>query len=139
MASRLNVSPAVRAMGKFVPEPNSGCWLWDAAVDGKGYGEISAGRRGQSPLRAHRVIYEHLVGPIPDGMDLDHLCRVPICVNPDHLEPVTRAENLRRGLKRQPGTHCQVGHIWADGALYISPKGKRHCRICQRERERRRA
>lgn len=73
------------------------CWLWQASLDGKGYGQINGGRTPTRMMRAHRVAYELVIGPIPDGLDLDHLCRTPRCVNPDHLEPVTRRENTARG------------------------------------------
>lgn len=91
-----------------IPEPNSGCWLWTGAVDENGYPRIAIdGRNG----RAHRVSYETHVGPIPDGLHLDHLCRMPCCINPAHLEPVTVAENVLRGWKsRGKNTHCKHGH-----------------------------
>jgi len=78
------------------------CWLWTGGTaggtPGDRYGYIGPGRRGSGPmLRVHRVVWELLVGPIPEGLELDHLCRVRICCNPDHLEPVTHRENLRRG------------------------------------------
>ncbi len=77
-----------------VERTDSGCWLWTGALNG-GYGRIhhSPGR----VLYTHRAAYELLVGPVPEGMDLDHLCRNRACCNPDHLEPVTRRENLLRG------------------------------------------
>lgn len=70
-----------------------GCWLWTASLDGNGYGRFHDGERD---TKAHRSGYEMLVGPVPDGLELDHLCRVRACVRPDHLEPVTHAENVRR-------------------------------------------
>jgi hypothetical protein len=82
------------------------CWLWVGAIGTGGYGNFyisSVGRRIRS-VRAHRWAYEHLVGSIPDGLDLDHLCRNRACVNPAHLEPVTRRVNLRRGI-RTAGQH----------------------------------
>lgn len=79
-----------RIITKFEIAAN-GCWNWTAARTKLGYGKISP------RLLAHRAIYELSVGPISDGLELDHLCRNPSCVNPDHLEPVTHAENLRRG------------------------------------------
>ncbi len=75
-------------------EKTDGCWLWTGAENGRGYGTFwSEGM----VVRAHRWAYGHLAGPIPDGLDLDHLCRVKSCVNPDHLEPVTHRVNVRRG------------------------------------------
>lgn len=85
-------------------EPNSGCWLWVGADNGAGYGTMTSGHSTRA--YAHRVSYELARGPIPDGMHLDHLCRIRCCVNPDHLEPVTNAENARRGLA---GHHMKNG------------------------------
>lgn len=85
-----------------------GCWIWQGPDNGQGYGTLRLpGVRKKS--YAHRVSYEMLVGPIPEGLYLDHLCRNPPCVNPDHLEPVTHAENVRRGLA--------VGHTNTRGEL----------------------
>lgn len=72
-----------------------GCWLWTGTVNRQGYGRFCIGGRGNTRL-AHRVTYELLVGPVPVGLELDHLCNVRGCVRPDHLEPVTHVENLRR-------------------------------------------
>lgn len=81
------------------------CWLWTGYIDGQGYGQFHHdGRVGY----AHRVAYEALVGPIPSGLHIDHLCRVTACVRPSHLEPVTQAENLRR--QGAAITHCPQGH-----------------------------
>lgn len=88
-----------------VDQDESGCWLWTAATTPTGYGQF---RFHDGSRAAHRLAYEQMVGPIPDGLELDHLCRVRNCVNPDHLEPVTHAENLRRRvLVRKGGQfHC---------------------------------
>lgn len=86
-------------------ERGEGCWVWVGAIQSKGYGSFWS--NGRSTL-AHRVSYRDLVGEIPDGETLDHLCRNLRCVNPDHLEPVTREENLRR--KALAITHCRRGH-----------------------------
>jgi len=76
----------------YMPEPNSGCWLWLGSISKKGYGKGPNGRH------AHRTIFEHYKGPIPNKLELDHKCRVRSCVNPDHLEPVTTKVNVHRGL-----------------------------------------
>lgn len=80
-------------LDRSIPEPNSGCWLWMWAVDGNGYGAICS-------QLAHRLSYGAFVGPIPPELTIDHKCCVNSCINPDHLEPVTRAENTRRQMAR---------------------------------------
>jgi hypothetical protein len=117
------------------------CWLWTASLT-QGYGQAYLGGKH----KAHRLVWELLVGPVPDGLELDHLCLVKHCVNPDHLEPVTHAENVRRGLARKGWPpYCPKGHPYdrANTMLRLSgPKvGTRLCRECQRassERYRRR-
>lgn len=106
------------------------CWLWTASGNGRGYGKFHV----DGTLRyAHRWVYEQLVGPVPAGLELDHLCRVPACVNPDHLEPVTHAENMRRGAPTgRRKTHCPQGHPYAGAHLYVTPDGRRDCRTCRR-------
>ena len=123
--------PNDRFWSKVLPEPNSGCWLWTAALDTKGYGQF-----GSSPVkRAHRLSYEAIKGPIPAGLDLDHLCRVRCCVNPDHLEPVTRRENLMRGptIAAHHATKmcCDNGHPLDGDNLVINKGGWRRCKICR--------
>lgn len=82
----------------------SPCWIWQRNKDRSGYGQITVGPKGgQTCVKAHRVYYERERGPIPIGLQLDHLCRVRDCVNPDHLEPVTLAENARRGFDARYG------------------------------------
>lgn len=85
--------PLDRLMALLERPTGSDCWLWTGYVAAGGYGEFHLAGRTR---KAHRVAYELLVGPVPEGLDLDHLCRVRRCVNPEHLEPVTRQENLRR-------------------------------------------
>lgn len=122
-----------------------GCWEWQASLDRKGYGRLRYRKRG---WQAHRFLYELLVGPIPDGLELDHLCRNPRCVKPAHLEPVTRQVNQLRGFsvsgRNARKTHCPQGHEYAPENIYWTRKGHRLCRTCQRSRslrdqERRRA
>lgn len=107
------------------------CWLWAGALDRHGYGATFYDGRVQ---RAHRAVYMELVGEIPQGLVLDHLCRTPACVRPDHLEPVTDAENLRRGLDpnraKKAQTHCKHGHPFEGRNLIIESNGCRRCRTC---------
>jgi hypothetical protein len=120
---------------KYVRHPLTGCWLWTACTNAFGYGTLWVNVR---PMLAHRVAYELFVGPIPEGLNLDHLCRVRRCVNPAHLEPVTQRENVMRGIsvtaKNAAVTHCHQGHPFDDANTYRN-NGKRQCRICQRRRE----
>lgn len=87
-------TPIQRFTDKWMPVPESGCWVWTDEDNHSGYGVFWDGKRS---WMAHRFSYEHFVGPIPEGLTLDHLCRVRCCVNPKHLEPVTIQENVRRG------------------------------------------
>lgn len=110
------------------------CWIWTAYTCRQGYGRFHSG----SSTLAHRFAYELLIGSIPEGMQLDHLCRNSSCVNPGHLEPVTNAENVRRGLSgdlRVLRKYCMKGlHEMTPDNLYtkISAKGRpwRTCKAC---------
>jgi len=109
------------------------CWLWTGARFSNGYGSFWL--LGKS-VGAHRVAYELWRGPIPEGLHLDHLCRVRHCVNPDHLEPVTVRENLSRSPVHQMNyTHCVHGHPLSGDNLYLW-NGRRKCRECNRRRSR---
>lgn len=112
------------------------CWEWIGDVGEDGYGRFYADQRMH---RAHRWLYEHMVGPIDTGLDLDHLCRNRPCVNPDHLEPVTRRENLIRGATiiaaQLAATHCPAGHPYNDENTYRNGN-QRRCRACQKQRDR---
>lgn len=136
MNARAKTPLAERLERHYVPEPNSGCWLWLSSVTGPGYGQISDPARRGRPLLAHRVSYELHVGAVPDGLDLDHLCRVRSCVNPRHLEPVSRRENLRRGAtltaKNIAATHCPRGHSYTEENTLRTNRGARSCRECNR-------
>lgn len=129
-----------------VPEyrPDLGpCWLWTVYLRPNGYGAFRWQGHGQ---HAHRCAYELLVGPIPEGMVPDHLCRVPACVKaianeqgPAHLEIVTPLENARRGTAgwvNRAKTHCPQGHPYDEANTYRSPSGRRVCRACQRKASR---
>ena len=110
----------------------SDCLLWIGSTNNRGYGLVQVD--GKLEL-AHRVSYEAAYGPIPDGLPLDHLCRTRNCVKPEHLEPVTHAENQRRGRLAaaiQVGDTCINGHeITDDAQLYVRPSGKVECRRCR--------
>lgn len=115
------------------------CWNWVGQIHHTGYGVIYLSRAEcKDPNRrlrlVHRVAYELLEGPIPEGLTLDHLCRNRRCVNPKHLEPVTVVENVMRGFSpnaiRARRTHCCKGHPLTGYNLIIKPFGYRNCRIC---------
>jgi hypothetical protein len=117
------------------------CWLWTAARSGNGYGVFSPTKT--TKMAAHRFADQALIGEIPSGLDLDHLCRVRDCVNPTHLEPVTRAENLRRSELTGPGrnfakTHCLNGHPLSEAYVYTDKRGVTHrfCVACRTKRYR---
>lgn len=104
------------------------CIIWTGAQNSRGYGCFAVD--GKSEL-AHRLAYMDKVGPIPDGMTIDHLCRVHSCVNPDHLEVVTQGENNRRAGLRIGGL-CKRGHEITEANLYINSKGRKECDDCRR-------
>lgn len=137
---------------RFWPKVDKGgpdeCWTWTAA-NSHGYGYIKVDGRMQ---RAHRIAFEMLEGPIPDGLDLDHLCHTEAahdgecpggptcphraCVNPAHLEPVDPEENYRRGIRPNTlKTHCPKGHPYDEENTYVDKLGKRSCRACHRKRQ----
>lgn len=134
-----------------------GCWLWTAGLN-RGYGSFYPGPnsgRSAHAIGAHRWLYEALIGPVPADLDLDHTCHSPsicaggetcphrACVNPAHLEPVTRRENLARGVRSvywAAKTHCPQGHPYDEENTYRHPRdGRRFCRACQRARWRERS
>jgi hypothetical protein len=124
-----------------IPEhrPDLGpCWLWLSVKTENGYGRFKLNGK---MVPAYRVAYELLAGPIPQGLTLDHLCRVPACVRPSHLEPVTTRENILRGVgvtaRNAIKTHCANGHLFDEANTYIDAKGARVCRTCIREAQRR--
>ena len=122
------------------------CWLWSGTVSADGYGRFSMSADGgrQRRLAAHRVAYELEVGPIPEGLTLDHVrargCVHRHCVNPAHLEPVTGRENILRGdtfqARNAAKTHCPQGHPYS-GENLRSYNGTRYCLTCKREATRR--
>lgn len=126
-------------LDKYVPYRGEGCWPWAGSINiDTGYGQCTS---VNGMTAAHRWVYEQLVGPVPAGMHLDHLCRNRWCVRPGHLEPVSNKENAHRGLGGPLGsalrTECSRGHdVTNPDNVYVSPKGKRMCRPCIRIRKR---
>lgn len=121
---------------KYIPEPNSGCWLWLAMTNGFGYGQFKLSTNER--VVAHRFSYQVYKGEIPEGKELDHLCRVRCCVNPDHLEPVFHAENCFRTslgpvIKNWKKNTCAKGHKFV---CVGSRKRQRFCLVCERDRGR---
>ena len=132
--------------------PFTGCWEWTGTLAGDGYGRVPSGKRGVS-IPAHRLAYEYANGPIPEGLQIDHLCRIKRCINPDHLEAVTPSINVLRGLvpitasihmkalrAKQiaiPRTHCPRGHELIGENVIVERQHRdgtltRKCRECRR-------
>lgn len=125
--------PVIDRLLAKVRVDSNGCWIYTGALSSSGYGSIGLGGRGEGSGSTHVVTYTHFVGPVDAGMDLDHLCRVRACCNPEHLEPVTRTVNLVRGSRHSP-THCGNGHLRTQENTMLKSNGKRECRDCYRAR-----
>jgi len=133
--------PAIERFLEKIERQDSGCWFWTAAIQNMGYGLFNVGGR---KFLAHRFAYEYFKGTIPDGCELDHLCRNTNCVSPNHLEAVTHAENNRRGngggfhptltnaVSNKSKTHCPHGHPYNKENTYYW-NNQRQCRICRKE------
>ena len=106
------------------------CIIWDGPLDDDGYGRMAFGKL------AHKHTWEQENGPVPAGLELDHRCRIRVCINLEHLEPVTHAENMRRSARAQQ-THCYRGHPFNEANTYRHPRGGRKCRACNLESVRR--
>lgn len=127
---------------KYFVHPVSGCWLWTASLSRTGYGQISEGPPTYRTLKSHRVAYEHFVGLIPFDLVVDHMCNQPRCVNPEHLQLLTRRQNIMRSnhplIVAQWLNQCPRGHDLSDpDNVYLRPKGGRMCQVCVRMRSKR--
>lgn len=112
-----------------------GCWFWEGKKTYNGYGFFNYRLKGKVVGgMAHRMVYELCVGKIPDGLTLDHLCRVRECVNPDHLDPCTIGENIRRGSRPQSDV-CKYGHKYREQSAFFKKIGTRRCHECHAARE----
>jgi hypothetical protein len=125
-----------RFLSKF--EKTDHCWLWEGGINEWGYGQFWVG--GTRKKMAHRVSYELYIGPIPEGLTIDHLCRVPACVNPAHMEVVTVAENILRGTGPSANyarrTHCENGHPFVAGNVrHRGGSNGRRCVTCEHARD----
>lgn len=121
--------PALTVKGSYLVNDKTGCWLWAGKIGPRGYGYVGSNRRA-----AHRVSFEEHVGPIAEGLVIDHLCRNKLCVNPAHLEPVTPKENTLRGSGPSAmnilKTHCPKGHEYSAENTFLRSRG-RDCRTCE--------
>lgn len=115
-------------------DAETGCWNFSPATHNR-YGQFTVEGRNWP---AHRWLYFRMVAELPDSLDLDHLCRNRACVNPEHLDPVTETVNIRRGIspaaENARKTHCKWGHPLSGENLYMTPEGRRQCRICRSRR-----
>lgn len=131
-----HADPETRLKRRTVTDSETNCWIWQGAEDGHGYGQINVGGR---PEKTHRLGYMLMVGDIPDNLSVDHLCRVKLCWNPDHLELVTLSENTRRQMEAVGGhnsrkTHCPQGHPYDEANTRFASRGSgRVCRTCRME------
>lgn len=137
---QLNRAEQARLMRLIRINTDTGCWEWTGRLNSNGYAFAQRGP-GFPPRVVHRIMWEHAHNePVPHGMQLDHLCRVRNCVNPDHFEVVTASENtMRQQHYNRLKTECKKGHEYTPENTYTTTDGKRVCRACTRERDRKRS
>jgi len=128
--------PLEARLWPFIDKQPDGHWIWTRRANSSGYGTLTVDGRS---VMVHRLVYELLVGPIPERWTIDHLCRIRLCCNPEHLEPVTYDENVRRALaaykaRMDARTHCVHGHPWDEVNTYVNGSGSRQCRQCRIDR-----
>jgi len=116
--------------------PDGNCWLWKGRLSKEGYANVTY----KGKLKGSHVhFYEYYIGPVPEGLELDHWCRNRHCVRPGHLEAVTHQENMLRGntivAKFAMTTHCPQGHEYTPENTYVNPKGSRLCITCRQEKQ----
>ncbi len=134
--------PALERMGDRTVVTQDGCWEWRGGLMKNGYGQVHVTVDGKKRnFYTHRVGYEFFGGPIPEGLQIDHLCRNRCCWNPAHLECVTGAVNRSRGMgpsltsaRLSARTHCKYGHEFTPENIYRDTRGARQCRVCNRRR-----
>jgi HNH endonuclease len=131
--------PVERCWRFILPDEETHCWIWTGDLDSSGYGTIWDIRIA---IRAYRAIWTHVFGNVPEGKELHHRCGVKKCVNPFHLEPLTRREHSIKTpqsccSKHRAKTHCHKGHALSGNNLHIEPGGGRRCITCRREKSRR--
>ncbi len=134
----LGLSYEDRILKRVVINSN-GCWIWQKNINADGYGTV---RVDHKSWLAHRYSYTAFVGPIPDGLVIDHLCRVRSCCNPDHMEPVSIRTNILRGkhpnIVLHNGNTCAKGHKIIDNNISVRSDGRIRCKMCINESARRR-
>lgn len=137
---RRGVRPKARPLRERLYERTAilpdGCVLWTGYLNENGYGQVGRGPHGGGLILAHVASWQLTYGPVPDGLELDHLCCVRACIAPAHLEPVTHAENMRRAREHQLAARdglCPNGHVYDS----VRPNGNRRCLTCARDENRR--